>query len=333
MMRLIQGITPETRSLLRRIHQQSRYPHVRQRAHCILLSSRGYTVQQLQDIFQVSQLTIYNWLNAWESHCLCGLYDKKGRGRKPKLTKEQQEQIREWIKKFPRNINKVLALVKEEFDIVVSKSTIKRILKSMKFSWHRIRRKVKGKPDPQEYQQKKDELELLKFLEDRGLIDLFYFDESGFCLVPYMPYAWQEEGYPIAIESSRSKRLNVLGFMNRRNELQAHSIEGNVNSDIVMDCIDQFCQTVTKWTVIVMDNAGIHKSQGFEVQQEKWKKQNVELFFLPPYSPELNLIEILWRFVKYEWIDFEAYASWKTFVDHIEAVFAEFGEKYIINFG
>jgi len=165
------------------------------------------------------------------------------------------------------------------------------------------------------------------------LIDLFYFDESGFCLVPYMPYAWQEEGDPIAIESSRSKRLNVLGFMNRRNELQAHSIEGNVNSDIVMDCIDQFCQTVTKWTVIVMDNAGIHKSKGFEVQQEKWKKQNVELFFLPPYSPELNLIEILWRFVKYEWIDFEAYASWKTFVDHIEAVFAEFGEKYIINFG
>jgi hypothetical protein len=37
--------------------------------------------------------------------------------------------------------------------------------------------------------------------------------------------------------------------------------------------------------------------------------------------------------VKYEWIDFAAYASWKTFVDHIEAIFAELGEKYIINFG
>ena len=82
-----------------------------------------------------------------------------------------------------------------------------------------------------------------------------------------------------------------------------------------------------------MDNAGIHKSKNFESQQEAWKKQNVELFFLPPYSPELNLIEILWRFVKYEWIDFEAYASWKIFVDHIEKVFAGFGKKYIINFG
>jgi len=333
MMRFIHDLSRETLRLLARIHKDSQYPQVRQRAHCIILSFRGYSVQQLQEIFQVSQLTIYNWLNAWESDCLCGLYDKKGRGRKSKLTKEQQEKIREWVKKYPKNINKILTLVKEKFDIVVSKSTIKRILKSMKFHWHRIRRKVKGKPDPVEYQQKKDELELLKYLEDMGLIDLFYYDESGFCLTPYLPYAWQEEGEPIAIESSRSKRLNVLGFMNRQNEFQAHSIEGNVNSDVVIDCIDQFCQTVTKWTIIVMDNAGIHTSQAFEAQQEVWKTKNVELFFLPKYSPELNLIENLWRFIKYDWIDFEAYSSWKTYVNHIEEVLAGVGEKYIIKFG
>lgn len=332
-MRFIQGLTHETLHLLTRIHKQSQYPQVRQRAHCIVLSFRGYSIQQLHDIFQVSRLTIYNWLNAWESRFLTGLYDKKGRGRKPKLTQEQKEKVREWIKKYPKNINKIRVLIKEEYDITLSKQTIKRILKSLHFSWHRVRRKVKGKPDPVEYQQKKDELELLKDLEDAGLIDLFYFDESGFCLTPYMPYAWQEEDHPIAIESSRSKRLNVLGFMNRRNELQAYSIEGNVNSDIVIDCIDQFCQTVTKWTVIVMDNAGIHKSKNFEIQQARWKEQNVELFFLPPYSPELNLIEILWRFIKYDWIDFEAYASWRTFVDHIEEILARFGEEYIINFG
>lgn len=64
--------------------------------------------------------------------------NKKGRGRKPKLTEEQKEKIREWVKKFPKNLNKIRALVKEEFDITISKQTIKRILKSMKFSWHRI---------------------------------------------------------------------------------------------------------------------------------------------------------------------------------------------------
>ena len=59
----------------------------------------------------------------------------------------------------------------------------------------------------------------------------------------------------------------------------------------------------------------------------------LELFFLPKYSPKLNLIENLWRFIKYEWIDFEAYTSWKTYVNHVEEVLAEVGGKYIINFG
>jgi transposase len=332
-MRFIQDLTPETIRVLTRIQKHSHYPRVRQRAHCILLSFRGYSIQQMQDIFQVNRVTIYNWLNAWESRCLPGLYDKKGRGRPPLLAPEQKEQIRQWVKMFPKNINKIRLLVKKEFDIVISKQTIKRILKPLHFSWHRIRRKVKGKPDPDAYQQKKEELELLKLLEELGLIDLFYFDESGFCLVPYMSYAWQEQGDPIVVESSKSQRLNILGFMSRQNELQAYSIEGSVTSDIVIDCIDKFCQTVTKWTVVVMDNAGIHKSKAFETKQGEWKKHQVELFFLPPYSPELNLIEILWRFVKYEWIDFHAYASWKTFVEHIETVLAGFGEKYKINFG
>ena len=44
------------------------------------------------------------------------------------------------------------------------------------------------------------------------------FDESGFCLVPYIPYAWQEKGDTIAIESMPSTRGNVLGFMNTRHE-------------------------------------------------------------------------------------------------------------------
>ena len=59
----------------------------------------------------------------------------------------------------------------------------------------------------------------------------------------------------------------------------------------------------------------------------------LELFFLPKYSPKLNLIENLWRFIKYEWIDFAAYTSWRTYVNHVEEVLAEVGRKYIINFG
>ena len=81
-----------------------------------------------------------------------------------------------------------------------------------------------------------------------------------------------------------------------------------------------------------MDNASIQKSEAFEGKQVEWAEGNVELFFLPKYAPELNVIEILWRFMKYEWIDFMAYTSWKKFVEYIETVLSGFGEEYKISF-
>jgi hypothetical protein len=47
--------------------------------------------------------------------------------------------------------------------------------------------------------------------------------------------------------------------------------------------------------------------------------------------PELNLIEILWRFMKYEWIDFGAYEGWENLVEYVEKVLRGFGEEYAIN--
>ncbi len=64
MRRLVEELSPETEKLLRRIQKESRHYQVRQRAHCILLSFEGFTIEQLIKIFQVSRKTIYNWINA-----------------------------------------------------------------------------------------------------------------------------------------------------------------------------------------------------------------------------------------------------------------------------
>ena len=117
------------------------------------------------------------------------------------FNQDQKEQIRDWIKRYPKNLNKIIALIQQEFHVSASKSTLQRVLKSMKLTWRRIRRKVKDQPDPETYQQKREALEILIAEDREGIIDLRYFDESGFCLVPYIPYAWQEQGETISIES------------------------------------------------------------------------------------------------------------------------------------
>ena len=65
---------------------------------------------------------------------------------------------------------------------------------------------------------------------------------------------------------------------------------------------------------------------------EEWKERGLTIFELPAYSPELNLIEILWRFIKYEWIEINAYTNWQSLVLSVEKILKEFGENYIINF-
>jgi transposase len=56
-----------------------------------------------------------------------------------------------------------------------------------------------------------------------------------------------------------------------------------------------------------MDNAPIHTSGTFQINIPLWKEKSLEIIYLPKYAPELNCIEILWRFMKYEWIEFDAY--------------------------
>ncbi|PON16313.1 hypothetical protein C2W62_19190 [Candidatus Entotheonella serta] len=82
-MRFIHPLSHETLQLLNRVHKQSRHHRVRQRAHCIVLSSQGYTTTHLADIFQVDRITLYHWFNAWEHNGFPGLYSRKASGRPP----------------------------------------------------------------------------------------------------------------------------------------------------------------------------------------------------------------------------------------------------------
>jgi len=84
--------------------------------------------------------------------------------------------------------------------------------------------------------------------------------------------------------------------------------------------------------VIVVDQSSIHISDAILDKFEEWHLRNITIFVLPSYSPQLNLIEILWRFIKYQWIEIDAYKSWSIFVASVEKILREFGANYVINF-
>jgi transposase len=77
-------------------------------------------------------------------------------------------------------------------------------------------------------------------------------------------------------------------------------IEGKVDPSVIVECFDQFSKQIRKRTYIFLDNSPLHRSHEFICHISQWAQRGLIIKYLPPYSPELNLIEILWRFIKYQ---------------------------------
>jgi hypothetical protein len=112
--------------------------------------------------------------------------------------------------------------------------------------WKRLRRVVGGQPAPGTYERRKKILKALQKLSDQGSLDLRYLDETGLCLTSYVPYAWQEKDYRQGITSQPSKRLNVIGLLNRENQLDSYIFEEKITSEIVIKLLDKFCEKIDK---------------------------------------------------------------------------------------
>ncbi len=165
------------------------------------------------------------------------------------------------------------------------------------------------------------------------MLDLYYFDESGFNLTPNLPYAWSSIGKTLSISAKRSRNLNVLGFLNINNsKLFATHTYYRVNADVVIEVFNQFAKQIKTSTVVVLDNASIHTSKKFKAKIDEWKSKGLTLFYLPPYSPELNPIEMLWKFMKYYWIEFDAYESTTNMKNYVEKIINNYGDEFEICF-
>ncbi|MCW7551201.1 IS630 family transposase [Endozoicomonas gorgoniicola] len=316
-------------------------PYVRERAHAVLLSSRGFPMAQIADIFEVQYQTVSRWLDDWEDYGIRGLYKTHDGGKKPIYNSEEELRIKELVAKEPRRISYVQSKIEEETGKSASKTTIGRIIKKLGMVYKRLRKSCKHKRDEEQFQRSKAALKDAQEAEDKGLINLFYFDESGFSQEPCVPYGWQEKGKQLRIPSVKSKRINVLGFMNRSCELFYYPVIGSVDSKTVIDIFDYFAYQMTapeyggddRYTVVIIDNASIHTSKAFRARIDDWiLEKKMIVLFLPTYSPELNLIEILWDKAKYEWIDILSIVNFRGFEKEVKRVFDGVGQEYMISY-
>ena len=273
--------------------------HVRNCAQGILYLFRDhYGYDEVAMLLDVHPNTARNWAERWLAYGIDGLYYLPGRGAKPIFSKDEEEVIIECLKESPNSLRKLADKVKEKTGKTASTSTLALIIKKHGKVWKRQRNIPKGKPTAEAYEQAKNDIEEMKALAQDGEFDLINFDVSAFNLQSNVPYAWQDVGRAgtIEIPTSHSANFIIMGFLNpKTNELKAYEHTGSVNSDVIIKTMDEFCDSLERPAVVILDNASVHTSKAVAEKRKEWEDRGLSLYFIPPYSPQLNVIEILWR--------------------------------------
>jgi len=145
---------------------------------------------------------------------------------------------------------------------------------------------------------------------------VYFVDAAHFVLGSFIGYLWCIARIFIPTSSGRS-RYNVLGAINAvTHQLITVCNETYINACSVCELLNKIRATVGDTIPItaVLDNA---RYQRCTLVAELAVKLNIELLFLPSYSPNLNLIERLWKWVKKDCLNCKYYESFDKFKDAI----------------
>jgi len=142
---------------------------------------------------------------------------------------------------------------------------------------------------------------ILKEILPDNKIELLYYDEAFFCRESTVTRGWYPRGSKAQVLCPMTfEKVGTCGAVNPRNgALYSLSFDG-FDSDTFIYYLKWLLKVLKtkKKIILVLDNASSHKSHKVKQFVSKCKKR-LELLFLPPYSPDLNPIERVWKNLRY----------------------------------
>ena len=172
----------------------------------------------------------------------------------------------------------------------------------------------------------------LEELSKSGLIELYYGDESRVSVDPCVPYGWQFAGEEVFMPAAKGVGLNCFALLTRANDLLFDVTRQRITSQFVVEQLERLSFSVKRMTVVVLDNARVHTSQQVAERRPFWQRRGLFIFYLPTYSPHLNIAERLWRKLKYEWLQPSDYATMDGLFYQVRQALAAVGTSLKIRF-
>lgn len=262
-------------------------------------------------VLGVSTRTVRRYLRSYESGGLSGLMTRHYRKNESELEGHSDDILAELDQRPAKSINEARSRISSLVGILRSPTRIKAFM-----ARHRLRfRKVgyvPGKADPDKQKQWLEDTLTPHYQQAKaGLCHLFFMDAAHFTLGVFVCKVWSKTRKFIRSGAGRN-RINILGVVNAiTHELTYLHNTDKINAEVIMDFLRQLrLQYLDLPIAIVLDNA---RYQHCRAVKELAQELNIELLFLPPYSPNLNLIERLWKFIKKEVLYAEYFETPKLF--------------------
>ncbi|MEH1908554.1 IS630 family transposase [Nostoc sp.] len=316
----------EQRENLQKAVRESDCALVRERALMLLLMNDGKTYIEISEFLGCGLRTVVYWCVHGDPDNIESLKDKRANGNNSKTTDEYVQLLMETIEKLPTELGyefgrwtaaRLATYLGEKTGIKLSGEQIRRILLKKKYVYLWAKYSLEDKQDLSKRAAFKQKLE--GYLEvsksEPAKLQVWFWDESGFSLRVIRRKNWIQKGQRKKVTGQRSSgKVNIMGAVRFHDRKRMCFFVEKGNGDIFYQQLQQLYEQIKQeWVeqgnasedftkkgpkiMIILDNASYHKKKIILVEIEK-NLPNIQLYFLPPYSPDYNLIELVWHSAK-----------------------------------
>ena len=319
-------LNSETKEKLQKALKEHEHPDIRERVLMLLLLNDGNTQKHIAELIGCSLSKVAYWCVHGDPDNLDSLSDERMKGNYRKATEEYINLLLEVIEVDPEKYGyefgrwttaRLATHLEEKTGIKLSGTQVRRILQSKKYVylWAKYSLEDKRNPGKRTIFKKKLEEYLQIEKEFPKLLQVWFWDESGFSLRVIRRKNWCKKGSRTKKRGDRRKgRINVMGgvrysdkkrwvdFIPTGNSVNFYLVLTTFYEDLKQEWIEagnlgeDFKEKGCK-ILMILDNASFHKKEEI-LQKIAEEMPNLIIEFLPPYSPDYNLVELVWHSAK-----------------------------------
>jgi transposase len=278
--------------LLKELHLERSRKYA-DRIRVILLLDDGETYANIAKFLFLDEGSIANYRKRYKEGGIEGLINDNYLGRTCHLSNRETIILEKDLKiAIFASTKEVIAHVEVKFGILYSRGGMTDLLHRLGFSF----KKATAVPGKAKKEEQKKFIRRYKSLDPE--VPLFFADSTHPEFGPSISYGWIKKGetFDVKTNSGWRKRVNICGAI-EINSLQVIARSFATINKYSVCCLLRAIarKTGEKKSYLVLDGASYNKAK---IVRELAKKLKIRIIYLPPYSPNLNPIERLWKFMK-----------------------------------